>query len=288
MAALTAIGYLAALCVALAIVLAIAQRTLYVEEDPRIDHVADLLPGANCGACGLPGCRAFAEQVVGGGIQPGQCTVADPDSRGSIASYLGIDVGSVERRVARLLCAGGTDVALQAGAYSGFSSCRAAATVAGGPKECTYGCLGLADCRVACTFDAITMGPNGLPVVDLERCTACGDCVDACPKSLFVILPARRRLLVQCRSLLEGDSALETCRVACTGCGLCAADAPEGLLVMERNLPVVQPEKEELETPIATYRCPTGAIAWVDGQQFPAMYESMLRATAPVRDAVQA
>jgi len=286
MAALTAIGYLAALCVALAIVLAIAQRTLYVEEDPRIDHVADLLPGANCGACGLPGCRAFAEQVVGGGIQPGSCTVAESSARDQIASYLGIDVGSVERRVARLLCAGGTDVAYQAGAYSGFSSCRAAATVAGGPKECTYGCLGLADCEVACTFDAITMAPNGLPVVDLEKCTACGDCVDACPKNLFVILPARRRLLVQCRSLLEGDAALETCQVACTGCGLCAADAPDGLIVMENTLPVVQQEHVDLETAIATFRCPTGAIAWVDGQQFPATHESITR--NPARDAVQA
>lgn len=288
MAALTAIGYLAALCVALATVLALAHRTLHVEEDPRIDRVTDLLPGANCGACGLPGCRAFAEGVVSGELQPGQCTVADPDARAFIASYLGIDVGSVERRVARLLCAGGTDVAAQAGAYTGFSSCRAAATVAGGPKECTYGCLGLADCRDACDFDAITMAPNGLPVVDLEKCTACGDCVDACPKDLFVILPARRRLLVQCRSLLEGDEALATCRVACTGCGLCAADAPEGLIVMEHTLPVIQSDRVASETPIATYRCPTGAIAWVDGQQFPATHESLTRSSARQGDAVQA
>jgi Na+-translocating ferredoxin:NAD+ oxidoreductase RNF subunit RnfB len=288
MAALTAIGYLAALCVTLAVVLAIAQRTLYVEEDPRIDDVTDLLPGANCGACGLPGCRAFAEQLVGGAVQPGECTVSDPDARGTIASYLGIEVGSVERRVARLLCAGGEDVAGHAGAYAGFSSCRAAATIAGGPKECTYGCLRLADCREACTFDAITMGPSGLPVVDLEKCTACGDCVDACPKGLFVIMPARRRLLVQCRSLLEGDAALATCNVACTGCGLCAADAPEGLIRMEHGLPVIQPERWELETPIATLRCPTGAIAWVEGQQFPEDFEQMNPTSTRVRDAVQA
>lgn len=286
MAALTAIGYLAALCVALAGLLALAQRKLYVWEDPRIDDVTDLLPGANCGACGLPGCRAFAESVVGGTIQPGQCTVGGPDGATRVAEYLGIDAGSMEKQVARLLCAGGTDQAVQAGAYAGYSSCRAAATVAGGPKECTWGCLGLADCRDACTFNAITMAPNGLPVVDLDLCTACGDCVRACPKQLFEILPARRRLIVQCRSLLEGDAALATCNVACTACGLCVADAPEGLLSMRRNLPVVDPSRNELETAIATYRCPTGAIAWVEGQQFQTLHEAL--ATDKARHAVPA
>ena len=288
MAALTAIGYLAALCVLLAGLIALAQRKLYVWEDPRIDEVTDLLPGANCGACGLPGCRAFAEQVVGGEVQPGQCSVGGAAGAARVAAFLGVDTGSMVKKVARLLCAGGTDVAVQAGAYTGYSSCRAAATVAGGPKECTWGCLGLADCRTSCTFDAITMSPNGLPVVDLEKCTACGDCVRACPKQLFEVMPVRSRLIVQCRSLLEGDTALATCRVACTGCGLCAADAPDGLVTMFRNLPVVQREKTELETAIATYRCPTGAIAWVEGQQFPALHESLGAHPGQVNHAVLA
>lgn len=263
-----AIVFLAGLCVVLAIVLAIANRKLWVFEDPRIDQVADLLPGANCGACGLPGCRLFAEKVVGGEIQPSECPVGGPETANFIADYLGIEAGSMEKKVARLLCAGGTDVSIHAAQYEGFESCRAATTIGGGFKGCTYGCLGLSDCEVACTFDAIVMSPTKLPVVDPDLCTACGDCVDACPKDLFVISPLSHHLIVQCASLLAGDAAEALCKVACTGCGICVADAPEGLMEMQHNLPVIDPHKIELQTDIATLRCPTGAIQWVEGQQF--------------------
>jgi len=266
---LTAIVFLAGLCTALAALLSVAHRKLYVWEDPRIEDVEGMLPGANCGACGLPGCHAFAENVVGGTIQPGQCPVGGPETADSIASFLGVDSGSQERLIARLLCAGGSDVAVVSGRYEGMESCRAAATIAGGPKACTYGCIGLADCQVSCTFDAIRMAPNGLPVVDFDLCTGCGDCVDACPKNLFELLPARRQLLVQCRSLLEGDEALAQCQVACTGCGICVSDAPEGLMQMELSLPVVNAQRPDLENSIPTLRCPTRAIQFVDGQQFP-------------------
>lgn len=270
-----ALAFLAGLCILLAVLLALAQRWLKVEEDPRIDVVTDALPGANCGACGFPGCRAFAERVVGGQILPSQCPVGGPSTAQFIANMLGIEAGSMEKKVARLLCAGGDDVAVQIGEYEGFSSCRAAATVAGGFKGCTYGCLGLADCEVSCTFDAIEMAPNGLPVVDLDACTACGDCVRACPKDLFVIMPVRQQLVVQCRSILEGEAVTDLCKVGCNGCSRCAADAPAGLIEMEHNLPVIDPKRMELQTEIATYRCPTGAIVWIQGQQFPDLHRAM-------------
>lgn len=273
MDALIAVAFLGGLSVLLALVLAVANRKLWVFEDPRIDTVSDMLPGANCGACGLPGCRAFAEKVVEGAIQPSGCPVGGPDTARFVANFLGIEAGAAEKKVARLLCAGGRDVATQVGEYEGFSSCRAAATIGGGFKGCTFGCLGLADCEVACTFDAIKMADNGLPVVLLDACTACGDCVRACPKDLFVIEPVSHCLVVQCKSILEGDAALDQCKVACTGCGICAADAPEGLITMAYNLPVIHKEHIELVTPIATLRCPTGAIQWVPGQQFEALLE---------------
>jgi len=275
MGPITAIAYLAVLCVILAAVLAIAQRKLYVWEDPRIEDVEHMLPGANCGACGLPGCHAFAENVVEGVIQPGKCPVGGASMAEVIARFLGIDAGSEERQVARLLCAGGTDVAEHFAQYEGQESCRAAATISGGSKGCTYGCLGLADCEVSCTFDAIRMAPNGLPVVDFDLCTGCGDCVTACPKSLFEMLPVRRKLLVQCKSLLEGDEALEACQVACTGCSICVSDAPEGLMDMHMTLPVIHSEKSDLETSIATLRCPTSAIQWVEKQQFPQLHREV-------------
>lgn len=265
----TAILFLFGLSVALATILAIANSKLKVEEDPRIDVVAEMLPGANCGACGLPGCRAFAENVVTGKVKPTDCPVGGVDTANYIANYLGIDAGSFVKKVARLLCAGGSDVAVEAGEYEGVTSCRAAAAVTGGPKACVYGCLGLADCMEVCTFGAIHMSPTNLPIVDIEKCTACGDCVEVCPKDLFVLMPLNRHLIVQCKSLLEGDEALEQCQVACTACGRCAADAPEGLIEMKNNLPVINEDLLNMETDIATLRCPTGAIVWVDGPQFP-------------------
>jgi Na+-translocating ferredoxin:NAD+ oxidoreductase RNF subunit RnfB len=247
-------------------VIAIARKKLYVWEDPRIDEVNALLPGANCGACGHAGCRAFAESLVKGSAQPAGCTVASPDARADVASYLGVDVGAAANRVARLLCAGGCDVAPRHADYLGLQTCRAAAAVAGGGKACSWGCLGLADCEVACTFGAIYMNDVDLPVVIPEKCTACGDCVEACPKDLFTLMPLDHKLIVQCKNLLEGGEAEAVCAVACNACGRCAADAP-GLIEMVNGLAVIDYDQYALATPDAVKRCPTGAIVWVEGAQ---------------------
>ncbi len=247
--------------------IAIANRRFWVWEDPRINAVVDMLPGNNCGACGKAGCRAFAEALIEGQTQPAICTVMGPDQVGDVAGYLGVDAGQANKRVARLLCAGGCDVAPQLAEYRGLQTCKAAAAVAGGGKGCSWGCLGLADCEVACDFDAIYMNDTDLPVVIPERCTACGDCVEACPKDLFTLMPIEQKLIVQCKNLLEGDEAEAVCQVACTGCGKCALDAAPGLIAMVNGLAVIDYSKNDLATPAATVRCPTGAIVWVEGAQ---------------------
>ena len=251
-----------------AIFIALANRKLKIWEDPRIDIVAAMLPAANCGACGLPGCRAFAEQAVAGKIQPSKCTVSTIDQLAGIASFLGVHAGDTTKRVARLMCAGGTDVAVQRAEYRGLSTCAAAAAVAGGGKGCAWGCLGLADCEVSCTFGAIRMNAAGLPVVDLEKCTACGDCVDACPKDLFIIRPIDHQLLVQCKNLVLGDDVLEACQVACTACGKCVMDAAPGLITVASGVAVVDYDRIAESEERAIERCPTGAIIWLSGAQF--------------------
>lgn len=248
--------------------IALANKRLWVWEDPRIELVAQMLPNANCGACGLPGCRAFAEQAVAGKVAPAQCTVANDASRQAIAGFLGVDAGHAVKRVARLLCAGGTDVAVTRAEYRGIPTCAAAAAVAGGAKGCAWGCLGLADCERVCDFAAIAMNEHGLPVVDPERCTACGDCVDACPKGLFTLMPLDHRLLVQCKNLVTGNDVLEQCRVACTACGKCVQDAAPGLISVASGVAVVDYERIAEATERAVSRCPTGAIVWLSGAQF--------------------
>jgi Na+-translocating ferredoxin:NAD+ oxidoreductase RNF subunit RnfB len=261
---LTAVGALGALTVVLTSLLVLANWRLHVEEDPRIDVVEEMLPHSNCGACGQPGCRPFAEALVRGEVQPAQCTVSSDDGRARIATFLGVEVGRQDRWVARLACAGGRNVARNRARYDGWSSCRAAAQVAGGGKACFWGCLGLADCYEACDFDAIRMNPQGLPIVDEARCTACGDCVDACPKDLFSLQKVDHRLWIACRSKEAGDEILADCEVACTACGRCAADAPS-LITMRDNLPVIDYERDH-RTRVPMQRCPTGAIVWIDEQ----------------------
>jgi RnfABCDGE-type electron transport complex B subunit len=248
----------------LAAVLAFANRKLYVAEDPRIEEVEEMLPATNCGACGCPGCRAFAEACVGGDANPAQCTVSSRDMVAFIADYLGVEVGDEVKKVARLACAGGSHVARMRAEYAGMKTCRAAVAAGGGGKACSWGCLGLADCEVSCDFDAIHMDRHGLPVVDEDKCVACNDCVEACPLDLFSLQPIDHKLWVACKSLAEGDEALADCEVACTGCARCAADAPDGLIEIRNNLAVVDYSKNQLATPLAIQRCPTGAIVWLE------------------------
>lgn len=263
MLALTSISALGGLTLLLATGLVVASRKLHVEEDPRIDAVEDMLPHSNCGACGFPGCRPFAEALVAGDALPGKCTVSSEDGRAEIAAYLGVDVGEVNRQVARLACAGGTNVARMHARYIGHGSCRSAALVAGGGKGCFWGCLGLGDCERVCDFDAIEMDPHGIPVVIEDRCTACGDCVEVCPKDLFSLHPSSHRLWVACKNLEHGNDLLEDCEVACTACERCVFDAPKGLISMKDNLPVVDYSRpHNVKEPIA--RCPTGAIVWIE------------------------
>lgn len=262
----TAGGIMFGVALTFGVILAIATRTLRVYEDPRIDDVEGMLPGTNCGACGQPGCRAFAEAVVSGSQKPSGCTVSSPDGLALIAEYLGVEAGTQNKRVARLHCAGGTSSVRRLARYDGLPSCRAAFLVNGGGRACSWGCLGLADCERACTFDAIAMNAEALPVVNVEGCTACGDCVEVCPLDLFTIEPLASDVIVQCNSPATGPEATRACAVACDACGRCALDAPTGAIVMKGGLPVIQDAGRCDVT--CTLRCPTGAIARVVGNQF--------------------
>ena len=260
------IAFMSVLGLVLSGVLAIANRKLWVYEDPRIDEVEQRLPKTNCGACGAAGCRPFAEALIQGELSPANCTVSSAEDIIDIAHYLGVDAGDTVKRVARLACAGGTHVARQRAHYDGLESCRAAALVAGGPKTCSWGCLGLADCAEVCGFDAIAMDRHGLPVVDGGKCTACEDCVAICPKGLFSIQPVDHHLWVACNNLLRDEEAEAGCDVACTACEKCAMDAADGLIQITDNLARIDYTRNHLSSPLAIGRCPTGAIVWLDEQ----------------------
>jgi Na+-translocating ferredoxin:NAD+ oxidoreductase RNF subunit RnfB len=262
-------AFMAALGGFLALMLALANRKLFVYEDPRIEEVDNLLPKSNCGACGLAGCRDFAEKLVLGEVVAARCTVSSPAQISAIAGYLGVEAGAVDKRVARLACAGGRHVAFLRARYVGLSTCRAAAVVSGGGKECGWGCLGLGDCVSVCQQGAITLDAHGLPVVDQEKCTACNDCVIVCPKNLFSLHPVKERLWVACKSHAEGELAEAACEVACTACGKCVADAAPGLITVRENLAEIDLSLIGEAKREAIDRCATGAIVWFDDDGVP-------------------
>lgn len=264
-----AVGILVGLGLLFAVIIALAYKKLRVYEDPRIGRVEKMLPNANCGACGQPGCRAFAEKIVNKELPISNCTVSPAEGIAKIADYLGFSAGNTEKKIARLLCAGGKNEAQNLAEYRGtMRTCRGEAIVAGGPKSCTWGCIGLGDCANVCDFGAIYMNDDGLPVVIPEKCVACNDCVEICPKGLFELMPVSQKLIVQCKSLIEGDLATAKCSVACTACGRCAADSEPGLIEMKNNLAVINYKLNHLANKDAIKRCPTNSIVWVEWQQF--------------------
>lgn len=175
--------------------LAVASKIFYVYVDPKILAVDDLLPGANCGGCGLPGCASNAEAIVAGKAAPNSCVAGGSELAEAIAELLGLTVAAVEPDIARSGCYYGVSDADLKFQYDGLSDCRAAALLGGGMKVCRIGCLGLGTCVKACPFGAISMGPDGLPVVHEGRCTGCGTCERVCPKHIINLSSVTRRIL---------------------------------------------------------------------------------------------
>jgi RnfABCDGE-type electron transport complex B subunit len=239
--------------------LSVAYKKLKVEEDPKIEAVADILPQANCGACGYSGCRAFAEAVVKRTTEPSGCPVGGEDTARLVADALGIETGKIIKKVARVLCRGTNSAAKDSGVYLGIQTCQASHIV-GGNKECSYGCLGYADCVRACTFDALHMGPDSLPVVVEDKCTACGKCVDACPRNIIELAPLERNIYVYCRSLDRGPRARKVCKNACIACGICVRACPDAI-VLEKNLAKILDDKKiPVEKIPDIEKCPTASI----------------------------
>jgi len=239
--------------------LAVAYKKLKVEEDPKVEKINASLPQANCGACGYSGCRAFAEALVKSAAESNGCPVGGEEVAKEVAAILGVSAGTVIKRFARLHCRGTNEAAHSRGMYLGVTTCLASHII-GGNKQCSYGCMGFGDCVLSCQFDALHMGADGLPVVNIQNCTACGKCVDACPRNLFELHSDEQNILVYCRSLDGPKVSRKLCKNACIACGICARACPEAI-VMENNLAVITDFKKIDPDKIpAIEKCPTKAI----------------------------
>ncbi len=239
--------------------LALAYTRLAVKLNPKQKAILEALPGANCGACGFPGCESYAEMVASGKVDPNLCTVGGGEVAAKIGEVLGVEVKVEEPKAAVLLCGGRRDQVGEKYIYFGITDCRAAMLLAEGGKVCRFGCIGLGTCEEACPFGAIQMTEAGLPTIDEDKCTGCGICVDTCPKSLFQLIPKPQKVYVACSSTEPGKAVRKTCRVGCVACGVCVKSCPYHAIVMENNLAVIDYEKCE-NCGICVYKCPTKSI----------------------------
>jgi len=216
--------------------LAYTLKLFGIEVDPAVALIITKLPGANCGACGKAGCAGFAESLKKGEAMPSACVVSNEEARKAISEILGIDYNPKIKTVATLLCKGGNNNAKNKYTYRGIKNCKAATLLFGGYKACSFGCLGLDDCVRACPFDAIKMTKEGLPEVDFKRCTACGNCVKTCPKSLFVLAPLKSIYHVECSSKDKGADVVRACKVGCIACGKCVKACPVSAITIKDNI----------------------------------------------------
>ena len=239
-------------------ILAYASKKFAVEVDERVEAILSILPGANCGGCGFPGCGGLANAIVEGQAAVNACPVGGLDCASRIGDIMGITSECGEKEVAKVLCKGNCQSAKNKYIYEGIQDCRAANMLNSGPKSCKFGCLGLGTCKKYCNFDAISI-IDGVAIIDEEKCVMCGKCIEICPKSIISRKPSSKEVVVECSSKDFGKTVKEKCSVGCIGCGLCQKACLFGAIEFENKIAKINYEKC-VECMVCVRKCPTKVI----------------------------
>ena len=224
------------------IVLAIASIVMAVPTNEKVDAVRGELPGANCGACGYSGCRAYAKAIVAGDAEVNLCPVGGKAVADKVAEIMGVEAGEVEQKVAVVRCMGSKDNTERRFKYQGAQNCRSATNLVGNLSSCVYGCMGLGDCMKVCPYGAVEIC-NGVARILTENCRGCGMCTAACPKGLIALVPIKEQALVRCQNLHKGAMTRKDCNVGCIGCMKCVKVCQDGAVEVHDYHAVVDPKK---------------------------------------------
>lgn len=255
---LAAVFSLAGIGLVAATALGLAAKKFAVEVDPRELAILEALPGANCGACGYPGCAGYAKALVAGKVDPNQCPPGGAETMAVLGRILGIEVQAAAPQVAVVMCQGDHHLAAEKFHYLGLTDCVAAQKIAGGSKVCPGGCLGLATCQRACPFGAIEMTDNGLAVISREKCTGCRKCISVCPRQVIRMTPLKSPVHVLCNSHDKGALVRKYCQVGCIACHICVKMVPGAYQVTDFLAEVVYEHHEDALA--AVEKCPTHCI----------------------------
>lgn len=264
---LSAVIVLGGIALIAALILFFCSKKFAVKEDPRLAQVQEILPGANCGGCGYPGCSGLADALVKaadtGSIEGLACPVGGAEVMNKVADLLGMAMANTEPMVAVVRCNGSCENRPKTVAYDGLRTCAAVNACGAGETGCGYGCLGCGDCVAACQFGAIAINDEtGLPEVDEEKCTSCGACAKACPRHIIELRkkgPKGRKVFVSCVNKDKGPVAKKNCKAACIGCGKCMKECKFEAITVAGNLSYIDPNKCRLCRKCEAV-CPTGAI----------------------------
>lgn len=253
-----AVGALGALGAVFGAGLAIASKAFHVPVDVKVEEVRKALPGANCGACGFPGCDGLAEAIANGEAPVNACPVGGETTAVAIAGIMGTSAGESVQMVARVICNGTECNAKEKFHYEGIQDCRAASLVSGGNKGCPSGCLGFGTCEKVCAFGAITM-EDGIAKIDRDKCTACEKCIEVCPKAVIDMVPYKQEVVIDCNTNDFGKTVKDYCKVGCIGCQICVKACPFDAIEFKNNLAFINYDKCT-NCMLCAEKCPTNAI----------------------------
>ena len=264
-------GFALVLAFVLGTALGFFRELFAVPQNPVTEKIRAALPGANCGACGFPGCDNYAAAVAAGNAGVSSCTVGGNAVAEQIAAIMGVSGGGVIQSVAVLACQGSSLHTPLKGTYTGLQTCRGAKISAGGTKLCSWGCLGFGDCAAVCQFGALSMSEYRLPKIDYTRCTGCRMCVTECPQGLLADIPKDKKgALALCSNRNPVKQMVaKTCKISCFKCGLCVKSCPQNCMSLDSLIPVVDYAKCD-SCGICVSKCPSGVMKLVERDIFPA------------------